>query len=252
MGYYGSAFRRERTSANAGSTVRRLESATGALDARHPPRVSMGRSFYFFLGTGIQWTSAILASAITPAMMPVFAGLLAWLVLGTKPRAWPFIGYALIVVGLMVLTTVYGMKNGWPNMAGIAFLLLASMMWATFTMRVRRTGFSSIQATALICFWSAAFYFPIYFATGVTSLSSISITELIYQSVYQGILMSVVAVFSFNRAVVILGPRAAASIIALVPVSVTLLSTVVFGEFPSPGTLLADFLIAVGVITAAK
>ncbi len=64
--------------------------------------------------------------------------------------------------------------------------------------------------------------------------------------------MSVVAVFSFNRAVVILGPRAAASIIALVPVSVTLLSTVVFGEFPSPGTLLADFLIAVGVITAAK
>ncbi len=48
MGYYGSAFRRERTSANAGSTVRRLESATGALDARHPPRVSMGRSFYFF------------------------------------------------------------------------------------------------------------------------------------------------------------------------------------------------------------
>jgi len=211
-----------------------------------------GVPFIFCLGTGIQWTSTILASAITPAMMPVFAGLLGWRVLGTKPRFWPFIGYALIVVGLTILTTVYGMKNGWPDLAGIAFLLLASMMWATFTLRVRQTGFSSIQATALICFWSAVFFFPIYFATGITSFSSISTTELIYQSVYQGILMSVVAVFSFNRAVVILGPKAAASIIALVPVSVTLLSTAVFGEFPSPGTLLADFIIAVGVITAAK
>jgi hypothetical protein len=28
--------------------------------------------------------------------------------------------------------------------------------------------------------------------------------------------------------------------------------TAVFGEFPSAGTLLADFIIAVGVITAAK
>ena len=211
-----------------------------------------GAPFIFFLGTGIQRTSAILASAITPAMMPVFAGLLGWLALGTKPRFWLFIGYALIIVGLVILTMVYGIKNGWPNPAGIAFLLLASMMWATFTLRVRQTGFSSIQATALICFWSAVFYLPIYFATGITGFSSISTTELIYQSVYQGILMSVVAVFSFSRAVVILGPRAAASIIALVPVSVTLLSMAVFDEFPYPATLFADFLIAVGVITAAK
>jgi drug/metabolite transporter (DMT)-like permease len=82
-------------------------------------------------------------------------------------------------------------------------------------------------------------------------LSRASATELSYQSVYQGFLMSVVASFAFNRAVASLGPRAAAAIVALVPVAVTVFAIPVLDEFPSPVASVAIIGIAVGVLLAA-
>jgi drug/metabolite transporter (DMT)-like permease len=73
----------------------------------------------------------------------------------------------------------------------------------------------------------------------------------VFQSIYQGIMMSVVALFAFNRAVVLLGPRAAAVIIALVPVTTTLLAIPVLGEWPSWPSAAAIFVIAMGVGLAA-
>jgi drug/metabolite transporter (DMT)-like permease len=72
--------------------------------------------------------------------------------------------------------------------------------------------------------------------------------ELVFQSIYQGIMMSVIVLFSFNRAVVSLGPRAAAVIIALVPFTATLLAIPVLGEWPSAAVI---SIIALGVGLAA-
>ena len=62
--------------------------------------------------------------------------------------------------------------------------------------------------------------------------------------------MSVVASFAFNRAVASLGPRAAAAIVALVPVAVTVFAMPVLGEFPTPASV-AIIGIAFGVLLAA-
>ena len=55
----------------------------------------------------------------------------------------------------------------------------------------------------------------------------------------------VVASFAFNRAVASLGPRAAAAIVALVPVAVTVFAMPVLDEFPSPVASVAIIGIAV-------
>ncbi len=92
---------------------------------------------------------------------------------------------------------------------------------------------------------------PLYFGLGLSNLSAASATELSYQSVYQGVMMSVVAIFAFNRAVVLLGPRAAAAIVALVPVAVTVFAIPVLDEFPSLPSSAAICVIAIGVVLAA-
>lgn len=186
-----------------------------------PLAILWGAPFIFLVGTGLRLTSATLASSIAPALMPVFAGAMGWLAFGERPRLLQIFGYVLIAAGLVALVVACSSLTGRPDSLGLLCLTVAAAMWAAYTLRLRGSGLSPLQATALICFWSAVAYVPVYVASGLSHLAGTSASELLFQSVYQGLLMSVVAVFAFNRAVASLGPRAAAAVIALVPVTVT-------------------------------
>jgi drug/metabolite transporter (DMT)-like permease len=210
--------------------------------------VLWGAPFILLVGLGLQATSATLTSSVTPALMSLFAGFIAWTFLAERPRRWQLCGYGLIVAGLLALVYDYVWEEGHLELGGVAALVTAAVMWALYVLRVRRTGLTSLQAAALICFWSAIFYLPLYIGLDLSNLSRASAGELLFQSVYQGVLMSVVALFAFNRAVVLLGPRGAAAIIALVPVTAALLAIPILGEWPSA---VAVCVIALGVIFAA-
>jgi drug/metabolite transporter (DMT)-like permease len=206
-----------------------------------------GAPFILLVVVGLQTTSATLAASITPTLMPVFAGLIAWCVLGEAPRSRQLYGYVLIVAGLLALIWDYVSAQGRIDMGGAAALVAAAVMWALYTLQLRRSAVTSLQAAALICFWSAMFYLPIYFGLALSHLAYASGQELMFQSFYQGLLMSAVAIFAFNRAVVALGPRAAAAIIALVPVTATVLAIPILGDWPSTSSAIAIGIIAVGV-----
>jgi drug/metabolite transporter (DMT)-like permease len=72
------------------------------------------------------------------------------------------------------------------------------------------------------------------------------------QAVYQGVLMSGVAIVSFNRSVALLGPSAATAIIALIPVVASLAAIPVLGELPSGGECVALAVVVGGVLLAAR
>lgn len=157
----------------------------------------------------------------------------------------------MIAAGLVVLVYIYVQAEGRVDIGGAAALVIAALLWALYTLRLPRAGVTSLQAAALICFWSAILYLPLYLGLRLSNLTHASEGELVFQSIYQGIMMSVVALFAFNRAVVLLGPRAAAVIIALVPVTATLLAIPVLGEWPSWPSAAAICIIGLGVGLAA-
>ena len=210
-----------------------------------------GAPFILLVGLGLQATSATMTSTVTPALMPVFAGFVAWTFLGEKPSGRQLSGYGMIAAGLFALVCIYVQATDRLDIGGAGALVAAAALWAVYTLRLPRAGVTSLQAAALICFWSAILYLPLYLGLGLSSLTHASEGELMFQSIYQGIMMSVVSLFAFNRAVVLLGPRAAAVIIALVPVTATLLAIPVLGEWPSWLSAAAICIIALGVGLAA-
>ena len=109
-----------------------------------------------------------------------------------------------------------------------------------------------MQAAALICFWSAILFLPIYIFGGLSRLAMASPSEIGLQAVYQGVLMSGVAIVSFNRSVALLGPSAATAIIALIPVVASLAAIPVPGELPSGGECVALAVVVGGVLLAAR
>jgi drug/metabolite transporter (DMT)-like permease len=205
-----------------------------------------GTPFILLVGLGLQATSATLTSSLTPALMPVFAGFFAWTFLGEQPSRRQLCGYGMIAAGLIALVYAYVQLEDRLEIGGVAALVTAAGLWALYTLRLPRAGLTSLQAAALICFWSAILYLPLYLALGLSHLAHASAGELLFQSIYQGVIMSVVALFAFNRAVVLLGPRAAAVIIALVPVTAPLLAIPVLGEWPSWPSATAICIIALG------
>jgi drug/metabolite transporter (DMT)-like permease len=211
-----------------------------------------GAPFIILVAIGLQLTSATLASSVAPALMPVFAGLIGWGFLSEAVHKRQLLGYGLITAGLLALLFAYFRLEGDLDPIGVTALVVAALMWALYTLRLRRTAFTSLQAASLICFWSALLYLPLYFGLGLSNLARASSGELVFQSLYQGVMMSVVALFAFNRAVALLGSRAAAAIIALVPVVTTLLAIPVLGEWPSLSSAIVICLVALGVVFAAS
>jgi drug/metabolite transporter (DMT)-like permease len=210
-----------------------------------------GAPFILLVGLGLQATTATLTSCVTPALVPVFGGAVAWAFSGERPSGRQLCGYGMIAAGLVALVYVYVQAQGHLDIGGVAALVTAAVLWALYTLRLPRAGVTSLQAAALICIWSAILYLPLYLGFRLSNLTRASEGEFLFQSIYQGIMMSVVALFAFNRAVVLLGPRAAAVMIALVPVTATLLAIPVLGEWPSWPSAAAICIIGLGVGLAA-
>lgn len=211
-----------------------------------------GLPFVLLVALGLRLTSAAQAASIAPAAMPVFAGVIGGVVLGERQGTARWLGYGAIAVGLICLVGASVASRGAPNLLGLSVLLGAALLWAIYTIIFRGSFLSAMQAAALICTWSAILFLPVYAVFGLSRLALASPSELALQVVYQGVLMSCLAVVAFNRAVALLGPSAATAIIALLPAVATLLAIPVLGEIPLPAQWAAIVVIGVGVGLAAR
>jgi len=211
-----------------------------------------GVPFVLLVALGLKLTSAALAASVAPTLMPVFAGVFAWGCLRERQGRVRWLGYAAIVAGLVGLVGAGAAAHGAPNIGGVAALAAAAAMWAVYTLLFRRSGLTPIQSAALICIWSTALYLPAYLLLGLSRFGLASAGEIALQALYQGVLMSGVALITYNRAVSLLGSSAATAVIALLPAVASILAIPVLGETPSPAEGMAIVVIVLGVLLASR
>lgn len=214
--------------------------------------VLWGAPFVLLVAMGLKLTTAAQASSIVPALMPVMAGLMSWHATKRRPAGSTIWSYLVILIGLVALVISRPMTGGAIDPLGYGALMLAALTWAVYSVRFRASRLSALQSAALICFWSAVIFVPVYVGWDLSRLSQASSQEIVFQLVYQGVLMSGVALFAYNRAVAVLGAGAAAAMMALVPVLATLLAIPVLGEVPSLLGAAAIIVIALGVVVATR
>lgn len=211
-----------------------------------------GAPFVLLVATGLRLTTAAQASAVVPALMPVFAGMIGWAIYRKFPGWIPIAGYVAIAGGLNVLVFSHSPSTDPASPTGFGALILAAGTWAVYSVRFRNSGLTALQSAALICFWSAVFFLPIYLVFGLSRLGNASGQEVLFQLVYQGVLMSGVALFAYNSAISLLGAGAAAAMMALVPVIAAVLAIPILGEIPSFLDGIAVSIMAIGVMLAAR
>jgi drug/metabolite transporter (DMT)-like permease len=186
--------------------------------------------------------------------MPLFVALIAVIVGREKLSTVRILGLALILAGALTII-------GWPaearsapwstsRTAGDVLFLIASFLTACATFLIRQAKLDALHAAALVSAGSLI-YLPIYFALYGFGLASIPLADLAIQTLFQGILVTVISLILYGRAVVILGASDGAAFGALVPALSALLAIPILGEWPNEMGWLAIGVICGGVYLAS-
>jgi drug/metabolite transporter (DMT)-like permease len=183
-------------------------------------------------------------------MMPIFSAILVFISNGRRidfPRA---IGLSFILFGAITLAgaNIYSEPK---TLFGDLLFLCASIMASIYTIRAGRLGLNAVQGAGIVCVYSMIGYSPVCFLRGsIERLWEAPTHDIIFQAVYQGVLMGAVSMIAFNKAIGFLGATTTSAFVSLVPVIASLVAIPVLNEVPSPSDILAIAAISGGVLAA--
>lgn len=209
-----------------------------------------GLGFALLAYAGFFLAPAAHGAVLLHGTLPLFTFAVS-LVLGEAVRRGSIPGVMLIAlgIGLMAFDTMRGVT--FTQMLGDVCLLLAALCWSACGIYVKRAGISPIQAAALVVVISASFYLPVYFAVfGIGGWLAVEPPDLLFQAIFQGVLIGVVSIFVYMRSVQTLGPNGTALFTAAIPCVTTVAAIHVLGESPSAAEWAGVGIVTVGMVAA--
>jgi drug/metabolite transporter (DMT)-like permease len=160
-------------------------------------------------------------------------------------------GLSLILAG--AVSIVFWHAGSWSTsrMFGDALFLAAGFLWACFTVVMRQAKLDPLHAAALVATASLVIYLPIYVVLYGTRLALTPPVELTVQAIFQGVVVTIVALLLYGRAIAILGASGGAACGALMPVLSALFAIPLLGEWPSATEWIGIVLISAGAWLAS-
>ncbi len=195
-----------------------------------------GVPYVLVASTGLQFAPAAHAGALIPGTMPLWAALLAVVYLRERIEPSRRAGLLLIPVGIVVILGHGLVDFSSGQWRGHLLFLLAAMTWAGFTVAMRsasQSGFDALHAAAVVSVMGAVLYLPVYALWLPHHIAAAPVSAIVVQTLYQGLMVSIVSLFAYARAVTLLGASLGASFASLVPVLAMLAAIPLLGEWPT-------------------
>ena len=200
---------------------------------------------------GLQFAPANHAAALGPGVSPAWVALLGFLVFARRPSARIIVGAALCALGVLALACWSAAAQNAAVLAGDAMFLAASALGALYVLQLRNWGVGAIQGAAIVSLYSAIVVVPWHLWSAPESLWRVAPLELLWQTLWQGVLIGCVALVALNHAIARLGTERSIALVALVPVLSAVLALVFLEEVPSMAEIAAFLAISAGVSVAA-
>lgn len=218
-------------------------------------KIVCGAGVPFFLAAmyGGSLTSAAFVGSIVPGMVPLFVSAL--MVAGGKsvPRGTQAAGLTLIVAGVAALVWRHTAALDADVLLGTGTLLLASGLWALYTVGLREVDLDPVGSIGLLCLPSFA-VIALLALTGLlpTGLGHAAAADIALFLVVQGLGVGLCAGLLYAFAIRRLGPERSSVVGSLSPVAVVLLAVPLLDESPTLSVLVGVPLITLGVALANR
>ncbi len=200
---------------------------------------------------GLRFAPAYELAAFNPGCIPLLVTLIAAVVLAEKFTLTRKVGLACTTLGTLLV--IGGRVLAWDtkHLLGDALALSAALMWACFTATMRGARLDPLHAAALVSTGSLITYMPFYLLLRHSELAQLPPTELAIQSLFQGVLVTIVSLLLYGRAIAILGASGGAAFGGLVPALSALIAIPLLGEWPGSIHWLGIGLSSAGVYLAS-
>jgi drug/metabolite transporter (DMT)-like permease len=201
---------------------------------------------------GLQFAPANHQAALGPGVLPAWIALLGFVVFARRPSPRIVMGATLCALGVGALIYSSVAKETLAVLTGDAMFLGASALGALYVLQLRSWGVGPIQAAAIVTVYSGIMVVPWHLWSAAESLWRVAPVELLWQALWQGVLIGCVSLVALNHAITRLGAERSSALIALVPVLSAMLALVFLGEVPSSTEIAAILTISAGVSIAAS
>jgi drug/metabolite transporter (DMT)-like permease len=200
---------------------------------------------------GLLFAPAAHAASLYTALIPVYVAILAAVVLGEAFTVAKWIGLVLIVAGVLGIVWGAGGTIGSRQNIGHALFISAGLLWACYTVAMRKAKLDGLHAPALAAVASMITYVPMYAIVFGTSLFDAPWRDLALQAFVHGFLVAVISLLLYGRAISILGASSGAAFAALAPAITAILAIPILAEWPATTDWIAMVLISGGVYIAS-
>jgi drug/metabolite transporter (DMT)-like permease len=206
-----------------------------------------GAPMVLLVNAGLLFAPAAHAGALFSGVVPLMVALLAAPILREAFTSAKRVGFALILAGVVGIVWSAGGGIGTRQNIGQVLFLGGALLWACYTVAMRRARLDGLHAAAIAAVVTLVLYLPVYAVVAGTSLFEAPLTDIALQAFVQGFLTAVVSLVLYGRAVSILGASGGAAFPALCPAMTAVLAIPILGEWPTPMDWIAIVLISAGV-----
>jgi drug/metabolite transporter (DMT)-like permease len=217
-----------------------------------PLMVFQGAGMGALVICGLELAPANHQAALGPGVNVAWVALLGFLVFARKPSARLVVGALLCASGVLLITWWGLSERNSRVLAGDAMFLAASALGALYVLQLRNWGVGAIQGAAIVTLYSAMVVVPWHLWSSPASLWRVTPVELLWQVLWQGVLIGCVAFVALNHAISRLGAERSSALVAAVPILAAILGFVFLGEIPSAVEIAAFVAISAGVSIAAS
>ena len=204
-----------------------------------------GAPFSLALVGGVAFAPAFHSAVIGPGLTPITAMLLGLIFLRERPAWGELVALALTLCGLLLFS--FEGFAGTPAREGAwrgdLLFALSGCMWAGFGCLANRWKASSVGAAASISILSLMSV-PLWAFSLTLHLDEVSLWASLLQALFQGVIVGIVALYFYTRAVALLGAVQAALFVPLTPIVTAVIDFIWLGEQAS----LAEMIGMIAVI----
>jgi drug/metabolite transporter (DMT)-like permease len=202
---------------------------------------------------GLQFAPASHSAALGPGTISVWVATLGFLLYGLSVDRIKTMAIASIVagVGLILMGSLGGLSTT-RALIGDSMFLAASVLGAAYLVYVQQHKLNPLLGAALVSAYSAVIVLPWYLLSAKSNLATAPATEILWQVIFQGMLMGCCVFIAVNYAVLAIGSQTTGVLLALVPVLGALSSLLVTDDPVSPVEWAAIAAISLGVVIGAR
>ena len=216
--------------------------------------MSGGAGFMLLVFLAFKFAPASHGGILSPGSQPFLVTLAGYAILGTRPDRTRLLALIPIALGIVIVAGPGFFGTGFDKtiVTGDALLLASSAIWAVYSVLARKWAYDAWLVTRFLCLASTLVYLPFYLLFAQKGIAETSWSMLLTQIIYQGLVMTILAMRLFLYAVKSLGAERTGALIALVP-PLTSLGAVMFLDEPLTVPLLVGMaLVSSGAYLAAR